>query len=239
MAAATGATVNIGFSSTTAEPAEREMILPVSHPLSDVIPRCRIRNHRGLEALGLAGESVDLRVELGVLHLHGTAAGSLALTADAVLRLRFYRHPPRLRSFGYDAIELWRQGDDPPLYIDTFDSDRAAFGQVIAAFARAVATARGPSALKVGATGLTAIQHRIHMLARALAWLAFFGGAIWALTGPARVLVLAALMAFCWSDVRRFQAIWRAGSLWLRDVDDPADFVAIVERRGIPGPGYW
>lgn len=222
-----------------AEPAGRETILPVSHPSSDSIPRCRVRNHRGMEALGLAGQSVDLRVELGVLRLDGTAGGSLALTPDKVLRLRFYRHPPRLRSPGYDEVELWLEGNYPPLYIDTFAADRAALGQVIAAFARAVATARGPSALKVGATGLAAIQHRLQSLARALSWLALFGGAIWALTGPARVLALAALLAFGWSEIRRFRAIWRAGSLWLCDVGDPADFVAIVERRRLPALDQW
>lgn len=217
-----------------AEPAGQEMILPMPHTSGDSVPRCRIRSHRGVEALGLVGESVDLRVELGVLHLDGSAAGSLALAPDAVLRLRFYRHPPRLRSPGYDEVELWREGDHPPLLIDSFASDRPALGQVIAAFARAVATARGPSALKLGATGLTAIQHRIQELGRALAWLAIFGGAIWALTGPARVLGLAALLALAWSEVRRSQAMWRIGSLWLRDVGDAADFTSAVERRPTP-----
>jgi hypothetical protein len=202
------------------------------HPLSDTIPQCRVRNHRGLEAVGLAGESVDLRVELGVLHLNGTAAGSLALTPDAVRRLRFFRHPPRLRHPGYDEVELWRQGNHSPILIGTLGSDRAALRKVVAAFARAVAAARGPSALEVGATGFTAVQQWAQLLIRAIVWLAVFGGAMWALTGLARVVGLAGLLAIAWRGGRRLQAMWRAGSLWRRDVDDLADFLASVERKG-------
>lgn len=194
--------------------------------MSNSIPQCRVRNHRGLEALGLTGEAVYLRVDNGVLHLSGTTGGLLILPPHAVRRLRLFREPPRLRRSGYDQIELWREGNHPPLSVDTLGGDTAAFREVVAAFARAVVMARGSSALQVGAVGIVALQQLARLLIGALAWLVICGGAMWFLTGLARAVVLISLLAIMWREGRRIRANWRAGSLWRRNVHDLSDFSA-------------
>ena len=168
-------------------------------------------NQRLLQARGLSGLGVVVRLDEGALVLQGEEGGRLDIPAASVDRVRQFRmeavHSLHFRSpVMYETKIWWDGGRKPALLIPVNDKD--SYRAIIAEFAAAVAEAQGLERLRIGPGWTTAIVNLLVVgipclfLFAFVFWLALIDGGWWWL-GAALIFML-----FFWLAGRNLVSRW-------------------------------